>query len=188
MTTVIQYAQSKGLSVMPLVAPYGNSYDMLMENPNRAEGEHWTGTKLQGDPTGKTLQVVNSFPGLVNGGFESGQSAWFGYGDPGLSVDHTVAHSGSASALIANAPGNARISQSFAVQPWRQYHLRMFYKTQNFAGFSQLEIFGDNNFSYNRVNEQLRLGANQEWKQVDFAFNSGPHSALTILTGVWGGS
>jgi hypothetical protein len=188
MTTVIQYAQSKGLSVMPLVAPYGNSYDMLMENPNWAEGEHLTGTQFQVDPTGKTLQVVNSFPGLVNGGFESGQSAWFGYGDPGLSVDHTVAHSGSASALIANAPANARLSQSFAVQPWRQYHMRMFYKTQNFQGYSQTELFADNNLAYNRVNQPLTLAATQNWTQWDQTFNSGPHTSITILTGVWGGS
>lgn len=78
MTTVIEYAQSKGLAVMPLVAPYGHSYDMLEENPNWAEGEQLVGTQFQVDPTGKTLQVVNSFPGLVNGGFESGQTGWFG--------------------------------------------------------------------------------------------------------------
>lgn len=186
MAQVVQYAQSKGLAVMPEVA--SNGYEILLENPNWAEGQRVIGTQFRVDPTGKTLQVVNSFPGLVNGSFEEGRTGWFGYGDAGVGVDNTVSHKGRASALIANAPGNARISQSFAVQPWRQYHLRMFYKTQNFAGFSQLEIFGDNNFSYNRVNEQLRVGANQEWKQVDFAFNSGPHSLLTILTGVWGGS
>ncbi|MGA2412457.1 MAG: hypothetical protein ABSG46_18985, partial [Candidatus Binataceae bacterium] len=149
MTTVIQYAQSKGLAVMPLVAPYGHSYDMLIENPNWAEGERLVGTQFQVDPTGKTLQVVNSFPGLVNGGFESGQTGWFGYGDAGVGIDNTVAHSGSASALIANAPGNARLSQTFAVQPWRQYHMRMFYQTQSFQGFSQVELFADNNLAYN---------------------------------------
>ena len=118
---------------------YGNSYELLEQNPNWAEGEQVTGTQFRVDTTGTTLQMVNSFPGLVNGGFESGQTAWFAYGDAGVSVDHTVAHTGSASALIANAPGNARLSQSFAVLPWRQYHLRMFYKTQNFQGYSQVE-------------------------------------------------
>src|SRR5580658_952122 len=124
MTAVIQYAQSKGLAVMPLVAPYGHSYDMLIENPNWAEGEQLVGTQFQVDPTGATLQVVNSFPGLVNGGFESGQTGWFSYGDPGVGVDNTVSHSGDASALIANAPANARLSQTFAVTPWRQYHMQ----------------------------------------------------------------
>jgi len=186
MMQVVQYAQSKGLAVMPAVA--SNGYEILLENPNWAEGQRVIGTQFRVDATGKALQVVDSFPGLVNSSFEEGRTGWFAYGDAGVGVDNTVSHSGRASALIANAPGNARISQRFAVQPWRQYHLRLFYKTRNFQGFSQLEIFGDNNIAYNRVNEQLRPGTNQEWKQVDYAFNSGPHSNLTILTGVWGGS
>ncbi len=188
MTQVIQYAQSKGLVVMPLVAPYGHSYDMLIENPGLAEGEQVLGTQFQVDPTGKTLQVVNSFPGLVNGGFESGTAGWFGYGDAGVGVDNTVAHTGSASALIANAPANARLSQNFAVQPWRQYHMRMFYKTQAFQGYSQVELFADNNLAYLRVNQPLTIGATQGWTQFDYAFNSGPHTSITILMGVWGGS
>jgi hypothetical protein len=132
--------------------------------------------------------MVNSFPGLVNGGFEAGQTAWFGYGDAGVGVDNTVAHTGSASARIADAPANARLSQNFAVQPWRQYHMRMFYKTQNFQGYSQVEVFADNNLAYNRVNQPLTLAANQDWTQWDYTFNSGPHTSMTILTGVWGGS
>jgi len=188
MSQVIQYAQSKGLAVMPEVAPYGNSYDLLLHNPNWAEGERVIGTQFRVDPTGTTLQMVNSFPGLVNGGFESGQTAWFAYGDAGVSVDHTVAHTGSASALIANAPANARLSQTFAVQPWRQYHMRMFYKTRNFQGYSQVEVFGDSNFAYNRVSQPLSLAANQNWTQWDYTFNSGPHTSMIVLIGVWGGS
>jgi hypothetical protein len=188
MSQVIQYAQSKGLAVMPEVAPYGFSNDLLQQNPNWAEGEQLIGTQFRVDPTGTTLQMVNSFPGLVNGGFESGQTAWFAYGDAGVGVDTTVAHTGSASALIANAPANARLSQSFAVQPWRQYHMRMFYKTQNFQGYSQVEVFADHNLAYNRVNQSIALTANQNWTQWDYAFNSGPHTSMTILTGVWGGS
>jgi hypothetical protein len=188
MSQVIQYAQSKGLAVMPVVAPYGHSYDMLLQNPNWAEGEQVVGTQFRVDSTGRTLQLVNSFPGLANGGFESGQTGWFSYEDPGVGLDNTVSHSGSASALIANAPANARISQNFAVQPWRQYHMRMFYKTQNFQGYSQMEIFADNNYALNRVNQPFSLAANQGWTQWDYTFNSGPHTSMTILTGVWGGS
>ena len=188
MSQVIQYAQSKGLAVLPEVAPYGSSYDLLLHNPNWAEGEQVIGTEFRVDPSGTQLQMVNSFPGLVNGGFESGQTAWFSYGDAGVGVDNTVAHSGSASALIANAPANARLYQTFAVQPWRQYHMRMFYKTQNFQGYSQVEVFADGDFAYNRINQPLTLAANQEWTQWDFTFNSGPHTSMAILAGVWGGS
>lgn len=186
MSQVIQYAQSKGLAVVPVVAPCG--YEVLLHNPNWAEGERVIGTQFRVDPTGTQLQMVNSFPGLMNGGFESGRTAWFGYGDAGVGVDNTVAHSGGASALIANAPANARLAQSFAVQPWRQYHMRMFYKTQNFQGYSQVAVFADNSLAYSRVNQPLTLAASQDWTQWDYTFNSGPHSSMTILMGVWGGS
>lgn len=188
MQQVIQHAQSDGLAVLPLVAPYGHSYDELVLTPNLAEGERVVGTKFQVAPTGRTLQVVNSFPGLVNGGFENGQAGWFSYGDPGSSVDNTVAHSGSASALIHNAPGNSRLAQSFTVQPWRQYHMRMFYKTQGFSGYSQVLAFADGNLNIMRVNQSLSLSNTQGWTQWDYTLNSGPHTTIEILMGVWGGS
>jgi hypothetical protein len=188
MRQAVQYARGKGLSVMPLVAPYGHSYDELTQNPNLAEGERVLGTQFKVDAAGKTLQVVNSFPGLQNGGFESGQTGWFGYGDPGASVDETTSHTGLASVLIRNAPGNCRLSQSFTVLPWRQYHMRMFYQTQGFSGSPQVLIFGDGNLAYTRVNQGLSLSSAQGWTEWDYTFNSGPHTTMEILMGVWGGS
>ncbi|MCU1262350.1 MAG: putative glycosyl hydrolase [Bryobacterales bacterium] len=191
MSQVIQYAQSKGLKVMPLVAPYGHSTDMLRRNPNWAEGERVVGTQFQVDPQGKTLQVLNSSPGLVNGGFESGKSGWFAYGDAGTTVYNSVSHSGSASGLISgalNPSANARFYQSFAVKPWRQYHMRMYLKTSGFQGSSQVEIFGDNNFAFNRVNQSLNPPATSGWTQWDYTFNSGNHTTMSILMGVWGGN
>ncbi len=186
---VIQYAQSKGLKVMPLTAPYGHSGDMLRQNPNWAEGERVVGTQFQVDPTGQSLQVIDSSPGVVNGGFENGQTSWFSYGDAGTSVDYTTAHSGAASGLISTTSGNARLYQSLTVKPWRQYHLRMFTKTAGFQGYAQVEIYGDNNFAYNRVNQQLSLTSTSSgWTQFDYAFNSGPHTTMSILMGVWGGT
>ncbi len=185
---VIQYALSKGLKVMPLVAPYGHSTDMLRQNWSWAEGERVNGTQFQVDSKGQTLQVINSFPGLTNGGFEQGKTTWFGFGDAGTTVDYSTSHSGAASGLITANPGNSRFSQTFTVQPWRQYHMRMFTKTQNFSGYSQVLVYGDNNYAYNRVNQQLSTPANSGWTQWDYTFNSGPHSTMSILMGAWGGT
>ena len=185
---VIQHAHADGLAVVPMVAPYGHSDPELIYQPNLAEGQQVVGTQFQVDPTGATLQVVNSFPGLVNGGFESGQTGWFGYGDPGSSVDTTVAHTGSASALIRNAPANCRLEQSFTVKPWRQYHLRLFYQTQGFSGGPQLFAFADGNLSADRINQPLHFPNTTGWTQMDYTFNSGPHSTIEILLGIWGGS
>jgi hypothetical protein len=188
MQQVIHHARSLGLAVMPLVAPYGHSYDELEWNPNLAEGQQVVGTQFQVDAAGKTLQLVNSFPGLVNGGFENGQAGWFNYGDPGSSVDNTAAHSGLASALIRHAPANCRLAQTFTVKPWRQYHMRFYWKTQGFAGGPQVMAFADGNFSAMRVNQSLSLANTQDWTEWDYTFNSGPHTTIEILMGVWGGS
>jgi hypothetical protein len=191
MQQVVQHAQSKGLKVMPLVAPYGHSTDILRRNPNWAEGEQVVGTQLQVEASGKTLQVVNSLPTLANSSFESGKTGWFAYADAGTVVDSSTAHTGLSSGLISgalNASGNARFYQSFAVHPWRQYHLRMYLKTQNFQGYTQMEVFGDNDFTYNRVNLPLNVATNQDWTAWDVAFNSGNHTNMSILTGVWGGN
>ncbi len=185
----IQHARADGLAVVPMVAPYGHSSDELLFQPNLAEGQQIVGTQYQVDPTGSTLQVINSFPGLVNGGFENGQTGWFSYGDPGASIDATTAHTGNASVLIRNAPGNCRLAQSFTVKPWRQYHLRMFYKTQGFGGGPQIFAFADGNLSADRINQPLSFpNTTSGWVQWDYAFNSGPHSTIEILLGVWGGS
>jgi hypothetical protein len=188
MQQVIQHAKADGLAVMPAVAPYGHSYDELVLSPNLAEGQRVLGTEFQVDPAGASLHLVNSFRGLVNGGFENGPAGWFSYADPGSSVDNTVAHSGGASALLRNCPANCRLAQSFTVQPWRQYHLRMFYQTQNFSGFAQIFAFADGELNIQRVNQAFSLQANQGWTQWDYAFNSGPHSTIEILMGIWGGS
>ena len=191
MQQVVQYAQSKGLKVMPLVAPYGHSTDILRRNPNWAEGEQVVGTQLQVDAGGQTMHVVNPLPALANSSFENGRTGWFAYGDAGTVLDSSTAHTGLSSGLISgslNPSSNARFYQSFPVQPWRQYHLRMYLKTQNFQGYTQMEVFGDNDFSYNRVNLPLNVAANQDWTAWDVAFNSGNHTNMSILTGVWGGN
>ena len=79
------------------------------------------------------LQLVNSFPGLTNAGFENGRTSWFRMGDAGTDVDTTISHSGATSGIIRNAPANARFFQIVDLQPWRQYHLRLFFKTRIFT-------------------------------------------------------
>lgn len=188
---VIQYANAKGLKVMPLVAPYGHSGDVLRRNPNWAEGQRVTGTQLRVDAAGQTLQVINSFAGLTNGGFEAGATGWFSYGDAGTVLDTSVSHTGQASGLISgalNPSANARFFQVLNVIPWRQYHLRMYLKTQNFSGFSQVQIFDSANWAINKIDHPLNLPANQDWTAVDLTFNSGASSTLNLLMGVWGGN
>lgn len=188
MKTVMAYAASKGLKVLATPDPFGASNDALQVNPNLAEAQRVVGTQFTVNSSKTQLQIVNSFPGLQNPGFEAGKVDWFDLGDAGVTVDTTTAHSGIASALIQNAPANARLRQELTLKPWREYHVRLFYKSQNFSGFSQLGIFDVSNSNELRLNPQFSISANQGWTEVDYMFNSQDSTQAWMYLGVWGGS
>src|SRR5450432_2981676 len=60
---VAAYAASKGLKIVPYVAPFGDSTDILNQNPDLAEGLPVTGAKFTASQDGKTLVLQNSSPG-----------------------------------------------------------------------------------------------------------------------------
>ena len=183
---VLNYAQAKGLQTTAPLPPLGYSNDMLQFNPSWSEAQRIVGPQFQVDPTGTQLQLLNSFPGLLNPGFESGQVDWFALGDPGLGVDWSVAHSGNASAVINNAPNDARLVQGITLTPWRQYHLQVFYKTQNFHSSWGLEILDPSGTP--RFYSDVNASGTNDWTELDFAFNSQDLTNATIYMGVWGGS
>src|ERR1700732_1562656 len=86
-TTYLQqgmnYAISKGMKVIASGAHYGWSNDVLQTNPNWAEGQHISGARFQVNGSATQLQIVNSFPGIVNGGFEFGKTALVHAGEGG---------------------------------------------------------------------------------------------------------
>ena len=57
---VVTYALARGLRVMPLVAPYGHSNDVLKQHPDWAEGQRVIGTRFRVDPSGRTLIQMKS--------------------------------------------------------------------------------------------------------------------------------
>jgi hypothetical protein len=186
--TVVNHAVSKGLKVMATAAPFGFANDALQANPNWAEAQRVIGTQFQVDPSGRRLVLVNSFRGLENPGFESGETAWFGTHDSGISLDSTVAHAGRASGVIRNARGNARYRQALALTPWRQYHLRLFFKSENFRGLSQLGVLDKSDATEERLNAPIPANGTHGWTQLDFTFNSQASTDAWLYLGVWGGS
>jgi hypothetical protein len=184
---LVSYAQSKGMQTMGSTAAYGYSDDTLTNNPNWAEGEHITGSRFTVNASKTALVPVNSFGGLANPGFESGMTGWFSYNDPNMGIDGTVAHSGNASGYITNASGDSRFQQTLNVIPWRQYHARMWIKSANFDGFSQIEVLDPSTGI-----QSFAIGIGQpstlDWSAVDFTFNSRGSAQLSMMFGVWGGS
>ncbi len=187
MQDLLKYAAGKHMKVIAAPAPYGYSNEMLEPNPNWAEGQRVVGSEFIVDPSGTKLNFRNSFPGLANGGFENGKQDWFSTEDAGIGIN-AVAHTGKASAVVVDAPGNARFRQSFPLKPWRQYHLRMFYRSSNFRGGPMISVFDSKSFDKVRLNANVNANGNHDWTEVNYLFNSQDSTEGILYFGVWGGS
>lgn len=185
---LMHYIVSKHMKVMVLAAPFGYSNDALEANPNLAESERIVAARFRVDRSGRRLDFINSFPGLKNSGFESGKAAWFGTGDSAIGLSTTVAHSGKNSGVIVNVRGNARFRQRITLKPWRQYHLRLFYKAKNFKGAPMLEVLDASNYKKALLVAYLSHAATHDWTEADFAFDSGGTTQADFYFGIWGGS
>lgn len=188
MRQVMTYAAQKGLQVTAMAAPYGHSNDALEVNPNWGEAQRVFGTRYKVDPGGTYLHLINSFPGLTNSNLEAGQVDWFDLGDTGVSLDSTVGHNDSSSAVISSPPGNARLRQLMTLVPWRQYHLQFFYKTSNFSGYPSIYLFDAGNFSITRLNTGFSVSGNHDWTEVDYTFDSQASTSTYLYLGIWGGA
>ncbi len=184
---LLRYAAKKHLKTMIGPGLFGYSNEVLQANPNWAEAQRVVGSEFQVDGSGKQLVLKSSFPGLANGGFEAGKTAWFDTDDSGIGVN-TVAHSGKNSAVIVDAPKNARLRQKFPLKPWRQYHLRLFYKSSNFKGQAMIEVLDASNFDKGHVNAYFDASGSHDWTEADYSFNSEDSTEGYLYLGVWGGS
>jgi hypothetical protein len=184
---LLKYAAKKNMRTLLGPGLFGYSNEVLQANPNWAEAQRVVGTEFQVDGSGKRLILKNSFPGLQNPGFEDGKTAWFDTGDAGLGVN-TVAHTGKTSAVIVDAPANARLRQKFPLKPWRQYHLRFFYKSSNLRGSVMAEVLDAANFDEGRVGADINAGGSHDWTEANYTFNSADSTEGYLYLGVWGGS
>ncbi len=187
MREFLKYAVAKRMKIIAAPSIYGFSNEILERNPNWAESQRIIGALFEVDRSGARLNFKNSFPGLSDGGFENGGADWFSTGDKGLGLNN-AAHSGKNSAVIADAPGNARLRQKFPLQPWRQYHLRLFYKSSDFHGAPMISVFDGGSLKKVRFNVSLNANGTHDWTQLDYAFNSQDSTAGYLYLGVWGGS
>ncbi|HEY3820212.1 MAG TPA: carbohydrate binding domain-containing protein [Polyangiaceae bacterium] len=197
LATVVQYAKGKGMTALAAGAPYGYSNDMLQADPNQAEGAKVVGGQfvVTAGSSGNVLQPVNTLPPIVNGGFESGMTTWFGTGDARTSVDTTVAHTGTSSGKITgdpNASDNARFTQAIDVTPWRLYHVQLWFQTAGFSGNTLnaevLDFTTQQNVTLTRMAESpTTTGSTQSWTVFDYSFNSRESTKVTLYLGIWGG-
>jgi hypothetical protein len=187
MRTVMQYATAKGLRVMGLAAPYGWSNGALAANGNWAEAQRVIGATFKVNTSATRLDFVNQFPPLTNEGFEEGRSGWFSTGDAGIGLSD-VSHGGKHSGVIVDATGNARFRQRIVLTPWRQYHLRVWFKSASFTGASAIEVQDWWHRRVLRFRAELDARGTQGWTRVDYTFNSQSTTSAYLYFGVWGSS
>lgn len=185
---VIQYAASKHMKILATAAPFSFAL-----HPKWAEAERVIGSQFRVDRANKRLVFINSFPRLNNGDFEAGKKGWFDMGDAGAQVDTENVRNGHYSGVVRDAKGNARFRQKIELKPWRQYHLRLFFRTRDFSGYSQIEVLSNDGplqvFSTPKTLFQasLKAGVSQYWTEVDYTFNSRDTTDAYLYFGVWGG-
>ena len=184
---LMNYAANKHMTVMATTGLFGLSNEVLEANPSWAEGIRVVGTEFQVNPTGRRLVLKNSFPGLANPSFEAGKTAWFDTGDEGVGIN-VVAHTGKSSAVIVDAPANARLRQKIRLKPWRAYHLRLFFRSSHFHGSAAASVFEAGDKDKVRLYAPLEANGTHDWTQVDYMFNSQDSTEAYLYFGVWGGS
>lgn len=131
-----------------------------------------------------------------NGGFEeyTGQRfAGYAFHDrPGevSFVDTTVRHGGEASLRFegfgAFEHGHARFMQEIAVEPYRQYRVGCWVRSEGVepAGSFRLQVYGPDGCIAPR---EFSLAAGGEWQEVSLVFNSGSLTSVRLYGGLWGG-
>jgi hypothetical protein len=198
LTTVVNYAINKGLTVLPATDPYGYSNDMLRLNGNLAEGMQVVGTQftVTSGSSGNVLTAINSLPPLVNGDFESGETGWFSFGDARAILDTNASdcHGGSACGEItgsSTATDNARFTQPLTLTAWRLYHVQLWVRTENLSGgnlvVTVIDTSGSNGLTPLYTTISSATGTTG-WTQIDTAFNSRTSTAATLYIGIWGGN
>jgi hypothetical protein len=134
---------------------------------------------------------------VVNGDFESFTgnhfSRWRFQDDEGVTtfVDTDVKHSGKAAlrmeAIHKNQYRHCRIMQTIKLQPYRQYHVSVWIKTEGMQPadpeIKLLKTKGEGGISF----QTFRTAHTQDWKRVDIVFNSMDNSDGNLYLGSWNG-
>ncbi|MEW6307095.1 MAG: hypothetical protein AB1705_26830 [Verrucomicrobiota bacterium] len=172
---VKQISAATKIEVIPTIFSIGYSNDLLWHDPNLAEAL----------PVKEALFVVQggvarlqADPAVVLKGGDMNDFKQWGW------VDKTVgADNGAARTTNPNGE-NARLSQKLRVSPFRQYHLSVRIKTQDFRGNPEIKAIAGG-----RVLTHSNLGVKptQDWTEHHAVFNSLENTEVQIYLGVWGG-
>lgn len=168
-------AKEAGIAIVPAVFSIGYSNDLLGKNPNLAEA-----MPVRDVPLVVKNGKAHVEPATVSlkGGDMSDLSQW-GWKDETVTAKDGAAY--------VKDPGgmNARITQKVKVQPWRQYHLSVRVKTQNFSGTPEAKFMDAAGrwLCY----DFLKVEKTQDWTEHHVVFNSQEGTEALLYLGCWDG-
>jgi hypothetical protein len=163
------------LEIVPALFPIGYSNDILWHDPNLVEAlpvrdalfvVRDGAARLQPDP-----------PLALKGGAFSDLKEW--------DWKDAIVQPAAGAAFIKD-PGNqnARIVQKLTLTPFRQYHLSVRVKTQDFHGTPEAKVLaGGQALNFNH----LGVKNTQDWTAHDVVFNSLNNTQANLYLGCWGG-
>jgi len=192
---VIGVAKENGIDLIPCVWPVGYASAMLGHDVNLVEGP-----PVKDAPFvvhGAQAWPQNRANLLTNGGLEQAANSRFAglsmQDGPGASTNPDTAtfREGKQSVRMdsfkqGNDAGNARLVWTVQVQPWHQYRLSAWFKTENLKGYVQAMALDEK--GQGLVVNETSVGPTQDWTETKVSLNSLGNSQIKIYLGVWGGS
>jgi len=163
------------LEIVPALFSVGYSNDLLWHDPNLVEAV----------PVRDALFVVSKGEARLQpnprvdlkGGDFADLTQW-NWKDPEVQPDHGAA-------LIRDPKGKpARIVQKLKFQPFRQYHISVRVKSQDFRGTAEVKLLaGSQSLNFNA----LGVKPTQDWTTHHVVFNSLEFSEANLYLGCWDG-
>ena len=191
-------AQDLHMKFIVTTSSIGYSSGLLAHDPNLAEGMPVRDAAFAAH-SGQAELVPAAAAHLTNGDFEDANNNKFaGYGyqdDIGQTTfaDTETKHGGKQSLRIENIlkahpdSGNARVIQSVALIPFRQYHISVWLKTQDFEtpGSIRGMVLAGEGHALDYID--WPVARTQDWTQYHIVFNSQKYDRASVYFGTWGG-
>ncbi|MEP6671608.1 MAG: hypothetical protein ABJF10_20765 [Chthoniobacter sp.] len=165
------------IEIVPAIFSVGYSNDLLSRDPNLIEGLPAKDVPLV--VQGGVARLDDPDAPRLPGGDFSNLKKWT------WKDEFVVAENGSA--RIHDAGGkNARLVQGLKVQPWRQYHVSVRIKTQDFHEQPEIKVLSVKEGGRPLQWTSLGVSENQDWKVHHIVFNSLEYTDVALYLGVWG--
>ena len=167
-------AAKHNIEIVPAVFPVGYSNSILSQDVNLVEALPVKDAPLV--VKGGVASVDDADAPVIRGGTFDDRKKW-GF------TDESVVFENGAARVTDPKDGRARVSVRINVKPWRQYHISVRVKTENFRGSPEVKALPEKGPSL--THDYLGVKPTQDWQTHHIVFNSQENTALSLYFGTW---